>query len=381
MKIALVFSGCHRQGGVERLVWEAATYLAHDHDVTVVAEFVEAEGPPGAEVVRVQARGPSWLHPVTFGRAARRAIKGRTFDVVVSFGVEFRGADVAWVNSVHRAWLERARSEPGSLAQRLGRYVVPRHRILLATERRYFRQPRLRQIISVADAVTDDLVRLYGVDASRAATVHNGFAPDEFSPGRRAQLRDTARGSFGFGTDDVVLLLVANELGRKGLGTLLEAVAALDDARVHVLLVGRTPPTEYEATARALGVADRFHYAGATDDVGFVHAASDVFVLPTQYEAFCLAVVEALASGLPVITTAVPGAGDVVVAGKTGLIQSEPRSAAELERLLRAALEPHTIGRWSAAAPASVEHLAWPRVLGKAHDRLVRLTGTQARHR
>ena len=379
MKLALVFSGCHHQGGVERLVWEAATHFARTHDVTVVAETIEGDGPPGAHVIRVVASGPSWRHPMAFDRAAQHALRGHDFDVVVSFGVEYRGAEVAWVNSVHRAWLERARQEPGSLLQRFARYALPRHRVLLSAERRYFRQP-FQRVISVADAVTDDVVRLYGVDRATAVTVHNGFDPAAFSPQRRAVLRADARAAFGYGDDDVVLLVVANELRRKGLGTALEAVAAIDDARVHVLLVGRTPPTEFASRINALGLADRFRYAGATDDVGFMHAAADLFVLPTQYEAFCLAIVESLASGLPVITTAVPGAGDVVDNGKTGLIQSKPQSSDELAGLLRQALEPGVIAHWSAAAPASVAHLAWPVVLSQAQEILERVRKTGPGH-
>ena len=380
MRLALVFSGCHHQGGVERLVWEAATHFARFHDVTVVAESVEGDGPPGTKVIGVEPSGPSWRHPLAFGSAARRALRGQVFDLVISFGAEYQGADVAWVNSVHRAWLERARHEPGSMIQRFGRYAVPRHLMVLAAERRYFRRRSLRHVISVSNAVTDDLARLYGVDRTIATTVHNGFDPDQFSPARRTSLRAEARAKFGVGESDIVLLIVANELRRKGLGTALDAVALLDDPRLHVLLVGRTPPGAFETRAETLGLADRFHYAGASEDVGFMHAAADLFVLPTQYEAFCLAVVEALASGLPVVTTAVPGAGDVVVDGRTGLIQAEPRSAEELARLLRQAMEPGVIAGWSAAAPGSVEHLAWPVVLAEAEEVLGRVRNSAPGH-
>ena len=308
-------------------------------------------------------------------------MRDHDFDLVVSFGAEFPDPDVAWVNSVHRAWLQRAQREPGGLVQRFGRYFMPRHRVVLATEKRYFRNPTLRWIISAADAVTDDLVRVYGVDESRASTIHNGYNPAQFSPTRRAQLRSSARTSLSVGPDDVVLLVVANELRRKGLGTVLEAVAELGDPRLRVVLAGRTPPTEFSALTESLGLAGRFHYAGASDDVGYLHAAADLFVLPTQYEAFCLAIVESLASGLPVITTAVPGAGDAVITGTTGLIQSEPRSATELARLLGSALEPGVLARWSAAAPASVGHLSWPEVLTEAQEILERVAEATPSHR
>src|SRR5262249_42207883 len=153
--------------------------------------------------------------------------------------------------------------------------------------------------------------------------IPNGYDPETCNPGRRLELRAELRHSLGIADDTVVLLFVANELHRKGFGVLLEAVARLGDAPVMVDVVGRAPLDPYRARMSDLGLEERVHYRGTTSDIGLFHAAADLLVLPTQYEAFSLTVVEALASGLPVVTTTVPGAGDLVRHDENGLLQND----------------------------------------------------------
>ncbi len=91
-------------------------------------------------------------------------------------------------------------------------------------------------------------------------------------------------------------------------------------------------------------------------------------VLPTQYEAFALTVVEALASGLPVVTTTVPGAGDLVRHDVNGLLQHDPLDATELSGLLDQIADPDVRCRLGAAGPASVAELEWSRLIARLDD-------------
>ena len=359
MDLALVFPGCHRRGGVERSVWELARHWSGSHAVTVYASEVDRDGlPADVRVVPVRPRatlGP--LRPWAFADASRDALRGSRHDHVISFGVGAAtgAADVLWVNSVHRAWLKR----PGDgWRQHSARRLLPHHQSLLALERRHYRPDGLSGVVVVADAVADDLNRLYGLPRSLAVTVHNGFDPDEFDPRRRDE-REESRRELGVPADAKVLLMVANELPRKGWPTLLEATARVSDPSIHVVLAGRTPPDAYRTLADRLGLTDRIHYVGSRSDVGRVHAAADLFVLPTTYEAFCLAIVEALASGLPVITTRVPGAGDLITDGANGLLQERPRDSAELASKLSEALRADQLQSLRQGAAPSVAHLNW----------------------
>ncbi len=359
-------------------MWECRRHLAQRHHVTVVACECEGCGPGTGELHRVQVpRLPPFLEPPFFAWRASEVLESRAYDLVVSYGSTCFSADVLWVNSVHRAWLERSRSSSETRARLEGvaRYLLPRHLVLLGMERKYFAPSRYRHVITVSPVVSSDLHRLYGVPLPDMTVVPNGFSPQEFSPERRGRLRSEVRSRLGVQDGQVVLLVVANELRRKGFGVLLEAVARLRDPTVHVLLLGRTPPTAFTSQIARSGLGDRLHYVGAASDIGWYHAAADLFVLPTQYEAFCLAIVEALASGLPVITTAVPGAGDLIEPDVNGLVQNDPMDAAELSSLLVQGLDGHRRERWSRSAAASVRSYAWDVILDDAERVLGSVAG------
>jgi len=365
VKLALVYPGCFREGGVERIVWESARHLGRRHSVTVLADFWQDCGEPSVAYRKVSPRRrPRFVIPLSFARRAARAA-ANDFDRVVSFGVNCPGGDVIWVNSVHRAWLERRLdySVGSARAKTLLSSVHPRNRILLGLEARMFGGGQYRKVITVSDRVAEDLGRLYGVPREATVTIPNGFSPEEFSPARREELREPVRAELGLEPGDVALLMVANELPRKGFGVLLDAVDRLRDPRVHVLLAGRVAPTAYAEQIERLRLASRVHYLGSMGEVARCHAAADVLVLPTRYEAFCLAIVEALGSGLPVITTDVPGAGDTITPGVNGLLQRDPGDADELAGLLGIALDQAERARWSAAAPETVRELEWPKLL------------------
>jgi len=366
LKITLVFPACSRRGGVERVVWEAARFLAPRHQVTVVSEVAEELPPDVAHVAVPSGRSPRLLGPLNFRRAAAAAVRSVPSDVVVSYGTECPPADVYVIGSVHRAWLRvagpievRGHQIPGRV-----RLVMPRHMIGLSLERSYYASAKGRMLVPCAQQVATDLAELYGLGDTPCTVVHNGFSPEEFSPERRSALRGPARDELGYGDGETVLVMVANEWQRKGLKVVLDAMEELADPDVRLLLVGRHSPDSL-VTPRSSWLRSRVRYLGPSDDVGRVHAASDVFVMPTQYEAFCLAVIEALASGLPVITTNVPGAADAVQPGINGLLLDDPLGASALSALMAEATDPVRRGTWSQAAPGTVAHLTWEALMGQ----------------
>ncbi len=137
---------------------------------------------------------------------------------------------------------------------------------------------------------------------------------------------------------------------------------------MRLLVVGRAPQAQIVREARRCGLADQVIACGPTGDVGAFHAAADVFVLPTQYEAFCLAILEALGSGLPVVTTRVPGAGDAIRPGVNGYLIDDPRSGEQLREKLLLLLDDDHRALLSRRAPATVAHYQWPSVLTRYEE-------------
>lgn len=326
---------------------------------------------PGVEHVAVRRRGGRATAPLWFRHTARRAISS-TFqdnDVVVSFGANCPPGDVCVVNSVHRSWLRFGRpvTVHGVRVPNALRYLLVRHVVLLGLERSYFRTARRRRVAAVSEAVALDLRELYDVPLDRTEVIPNGFSGSQCSPSRRLADRRQQRAAWGVAEGTIVLLFVANELHRKGFDCLLEAVARTGDPAFEIHVVGRAPIDPYDARISQLGLEQRVHHHGSLD-IGLAHAAADALVLPTQYEAFALTIVEALASGLPVVTTTVPGAGDLITAGVNGLLQRDPGDADELAALLHQLSDPALRERLGAAGPESVAHLEWDRLMSRLDE-------------
>ena len=363
MKALLCFPGCHRRAGVERVVFEAAQFLAgRGHEVTVAAKEFEENGSHGIRFSKVEVAGfPRFLRGRRFFEASSERIRSEDFDVLNTHGCVCPLDGVHWVHSVHRAWLDRAKvlRRHQALA-RWRQRLNPLHPVLLRLEEKHFRDRRYQKLIATTAAVREDLQRYYDVPPEDVAIVPNGFSPTEFNPQRRAEKRQAMRHRLGLSDDHLAVLFVANELERKGYPTLLSALRKLARKNLRLLVVGRASRTAVRRAAAAAGLQDQVIACGATSSVADYHAAADLFVLPTQYEAFCLAILEALGSGLPVITTTVPGARDAIESGVNGLLIEDPKSGEELASAMESMLEEAVRAGMSRAAPATVAQYQWP---------------------
>lgn len=378
MKIALSFPGCHRRGGVERIVYECAHFLAsREHEVTVFAQEWEVDAQQPVRYVAVPKRAkPFSLGLADFGRDCTQAMSTHAFDVLNTHGTVCPFGGVMWTHSVHGAWLEKSAAMRSAWSKaRLKQRLNPLHRVLLDLEKKHFGERRYRHVTATTPAVRDDLNRLYGVPFNDVTIVPNGFNPLEFNPERRAARREEMRAELGLKPDDIALLFVANELERKGLHPLLEAVSMLKRRDLRVISIGRVDSDAVLKAAETWGVRDQVLARGSTQDVAGFHAASDLFVLPTQYEAFCLAILESLGSGLPVVTTRVPGAQDAIIEGENGALIDDPKSAAQLAQALEPLLDRDAREQMSNKTPASVASYQWPRVLERYEKVLMNYAG------
>ena len=373
-EIAVVFPQVHRVGGIERVCWDLLSYLAPRHETVFVGSSAPEGLPEGVRMVPV----PGHPDPGPAGMWARRARTGKVLDslgaeTTVTMGSVVPAGDVLWVPSVHRAWLEAARTVRMGRLQIPARvrFAMPRHLSLLALESQYFRRGHPRRILCTSKREVDDLARLYGVDPGLTTVVPNPIDPDRFNVGRRTRDRAAARGELGIEDDELAMMFIANELHRKGLGQTLEAMAANGDRRMTLHVVGKAGLGPFRSTIRRLGLEDRVRYHGPSRDVGWHLAAADLMVLPTQYEPFGLVIVEALASGVPVITSRLAGASEAVRHGRTGLILEDPYDVSELAGLLaragRADLE-----AWGREASSSVAPYRRDRVMERVERILFR---------
>jgi UDP-glucose:(heptosyl)LPS alpha-1,3-glucosyltransferase len=369
MKVALAFPGCHTRGGVERIILECARYLVRSgHDVHVFASEFGPDADTGGfrqHLVRLPRR-PWFLRGATFFRECTASLRNLDYDVLNTHGCVCPTGGVHWVQSLHAAWLERSRRfRPAISVAGIKQRLNPLHPILLRLEERHFRHRAYARVIATTEQVRRDLHSFYGVPAEDVEIVPNGFSPNEFSPSIRSQRRVARRKELGLADNEIALLFAANELERKGYPVLLSAMRILGRKDVKLLVVGRTSMTMVRQLADSAGLSEQVIACGSTGDMAGFHAATDLFVLPTQYEAFCLAILESLGSGLPVITTDIPGARDAILPNVNGLIVKNPLDAEELAHAIRLGLDHDLRQRWSNAAPQSVAQYQWPNVLAR----------------
>lgn len=210
-------------------------------------------------------------------------------------------------------------------------------------------------VVALARSEVETLHRVYGKVLSRIVVIPNGVDLDAFRPPSPPERR-AARDAFHLDDDARVVLFVGHEFGRKGLDYLIRALAHAPS--VLLMAVGGDPRSIEDArrTASECGVTERVLFTGPRRDRAVLFAAADMFALPSAYEATPLVVLEALASGLPVVCTPVGYAPEVIVDGENGFLVTRDvhEIAARLEEV--AALEPRA---WGARARSSVEQLGW----------------------
>jgi UDP-glucose:(heptosyl)LPS alpha-1,3-glucosyltransferase len=353
VNVALSFPACNRRGGVERIIYECARYLSgRGHDVTVFASQFEKNGAPIAYRHVPLLRTLKPLRSVAFHQACTRAMLDSHFDAHGTFGCVCPRGGVYWAQSIHAAWIDKARAlrPPWSLA-RWKQRLNPAHSMLLKLESRHFSKGGYRRIIALTEQVKSDLGHYYGVPGGDVDVVPNGYSPEEFNLPSARDLRDSMRRELGFSPGQKVIVFVANELDRKGYPALLRAVESMADPRLRILVAGRIAPSPHPLVT----------YVGSTGQVARYYAAADLFALPTLYEAWGLVIVEALATGLPVLTSRLAGASVAVRERHTGDLLDNPSDHTEIARKLRPLIDGEHASPEDISA--SVAPYAWSRVL------------------
>lgn len=207
---------------------------------------------------------------------------------------------------------------------------LPRYREFNRLAQRQY-APAGRRFIALSRMVARDMERFHGVPPERVRLVYNGVDLERFSPANRELHRDEVRRRLEVG-DKLLLLIVAHNFELKGVPTLLRAVARLAKERrsVHLAIAGGKRPARYQRLARRLGIGDAVSFLGCIDDPAPYYAAADVYVQPTFYDPCSLVVLEALACGLPVVTSRFNGAGELLTEGLEGCLIDDPADDAAL---------------------------------------------------
>lgn len=361
MKIAFAIEHFNpRQGGAERYAWGLARWLVergHSLDVYTMTRPDALTGEVVVHVLKIPSR-PRWKKPARFAAALTQALHDAHYDVVHGFN-HARPCDVLRLGGgVHLAFEEYNALSAGSAAGRFGRALsyrlLPWYRALRANERHQFHDPR-RHFIAISQRVADDMARFYPSSKGRIHVIRNGVDLAEFHPDRLAALRSAARARLNLPNGTLGLLFAANNFRLKGLPDLIRALPLAVERGLpptRLLIVGRGRIRAFQNTARRPTVQEWITFCGPADNLLEYYAASDVLLHPTYYDACSNVCLEAMASGLPVLTSTNNGASEVMEDGKGCVLVTMPATPDELADAILRVTDPRFL---AAAGPQQVK--------------------------
>ena len=270
-----------------------------------------------------------------FLRWWQTTFRGASYDLVLSPGINCLHPDVVIVHALFHRLKELAREEKQDGAAHAGFFRRVHRRVyyalLTALERRIYTDPKVT--LGAVSKRTAGLMKEY-FGRKDVSIIPNGVDTEHFSTVARLARRTGARRRRSFREEDFVLLLIGNDWRNKGLTSLLEAVSALPALPTKLLVVGNDNPELFRSRAEQLGVRGRCHWELSSPDVLDFYAAADVYVSPSREDSFGLPVAEAMACGLPAITSVCAGVAECIHDGADGFVLREPQDAQSLSKLI-----------------------------------------------
>src|SRR5277367_4689106 len=312
-----------------------------------------------------------WWH-TTFGRAS--------YDLVLSPGINCLHPDVVIVHALfHRLQALSREDNRDSTAgagffRRIHRRIY--YALLTSLERQTYTDPAI--VLAAVSNRTARLLKEY-FQREDVSVIANAVDTDHFSAAARLARRAESRQRRGFGDGDFVLLLVGNDWRNKGLPVILQAISALPLLPIRLLVVGNDAADHFRVQAARLGVGERCSWESPSADVLDFYAAADVYASPSREDSFGLPVAEAMACGLPAITSACAGVADSIHDAVDGFVLRDPRDAQALSQLIeRLHSDPELRLKVGQAASQTVLAWDWKRNAAGVWELLQRAKAKQA---
>ena len=364
LRIAYVVHECDRQGGHNRYVAELADRLSAQHSVHLFACRWRAIALDRITAHRIPAiHWTDSLRILSFLAVVPLYYRPRDFDIVHSQGVCAPWFNVMTAHVCHQARLRAAyRFQAGRPVRSAHYWLSLKLAALFQTHWECRRRWRpLRRIIACSAKTREEMISLCGADPASMRLVYPGVDSERFHPRNRAAFRGAVLREAGWSEGTRVVLFVG-AIG-KGLGTAIEALAELSGEPPPVLLViGKLPERDYAAQIVARGLQERVRFASPAGDIHRYFAAADVFVFPSLYDSFGFVVLEAMASGVPVICSRAAGAHELIAPGENGFVLDDPRDSRALAKLVGQTLEDDRLWRRLAAgARETAQQYTWDR--------------------
>jgi UDP-glucose:(heptosyl)LPS alpha-1,3-glucosyltransferase len=345
VKIALIVEHADAsRGGAERYTVQLAGGLAQrGHQVTLIARD-GVEPPTGVVLIRLPARAL-----VKTSRYARfllmidAHLRENSYDVVHAMmpvhecDIYHPHAGLA-AEAIERGHLKHGGGVRRSVS-RVTNQLHLRRQYFWAVEKKLLGKNDGPIVLCVSELVKKEVRQHYPLPDNRLAVLFNAVDLARFDPDREPGAREKIRRRHGISGEKIVALIVAQNFRLKGLGVAIDAVAMVNDPQLVLLVVGKESPAPYVRQAKKLGIEKQIIFAGSTSNIYSYYAAADFFVLPTMRDSCSLVVLEALAMGVPVISTKTNGACEIMETGRHGFVLDDPKDVSALAQAMKQMLD------------------------------------------
>lgn len=355
MRISFFVPRCTTDNSHGRYVVELAKRFVPEHEVSIhsaafspgLRSLVKCQFLPVPNRPALARLGALWATSfMSIHRASQDIIHIQGSDAPIGNVVTAHCCNAAMRDSVHGL----------ASASRQLNYAIG-----IRAERYCFTKPSTRVVIAVSNKVKAEIEGSYGVSPEKIVVIPQGVDAEALRPPSRDRSRQV-RDSLGLAPDDFIVTFVGGDYRLKGLLTLLEAAKAVDRA-IRVIAVGVKPDAFLRAALTRAGIENRVTFVQRTSDPTPYFAASDCFVLPTHYDTFSLATLEAMAVGLPVIVSSAAGVTEHLTDGLDSIVLKDPNDAQALTRNLNRLTCDEALRRTlGEQARKTAERFSWDRV-------------------
>jgi UDP-glucose:(heptosyl)LPS alpha-1,3-glucosyltransferase len=315
------------KGGAERYAFDLSNLLSRKgHDVSVFCSR-GIEVPGVATIARPVIRYPKWLRTVAFALKHRQWIGTYRPDVVLGFGNTLEANVYQSHGGIQRVWMAREIASYDNAAERASRALQLRTSLNQKAQELIARHPfgkgKNPRVVAISEMVRNHLAAHYRLEKETIDVVYNGVDTERFRPSDKK------------GGGPLRILFSAGNFRLKGLMPLIKALSLVAAERRDFLLIvmGRGKRGRYEAPIRESGLQGLVSFLGETPSPEAIYRDAHILVHPTYYDACSLTTMEAMAAGLPVVTTRWNGASSLI-SRENGYVIDDPSDIGPLRQAI-----------------------------------------------
>jgi len=337
------------------------------------------DGEPSAAIfhrIKIPKLLPSWAKMILFALKHKQMVKRQAFDVILGFGNTLHMNVYQSHGGVHRfSTARKLYTEKNKILRSIKRLLIffsLKDKVRNWIESAPFRLYPKPKIIAISLMIKEDFISFYHINEKEIKVIYNGIDTAKYNKDLKEHLRSSLRQRLGISDNDVVFLFISYDLKKKGIMPLIEAAAKLKKlnfTRFKIVVVGEQPYSLLLKQVKRLGLEDTIIFTGPTKTPEDYYANCDVLVLPTFYDACSLVVIEAMACGLPAITTTYNGVAGIITNEKDGYIISHPPRSEEIAEAMKALIVYERLKNMSIEASTTGKNYS----IKKNHHEMIRV--------